>query len=454
MANRKFGWHSGSLTAKDITCNNDMTVNGDLTFADANVDSFVLKGRMSSMTAAGSNIILDASYLYTEGVELKYSVTSWTGVGSSFTAAVFRAQSDVASSGKNVTGADIRASSNGYTCGTVQGLYVESNEKDGAANQTIVGLIGGEFNISFYNDAAHTTTLSGESKALYLTIGTASGMNVYTDINGIIIEARDGDVVNRTLGSAIEVRSKSGEGTHTFTTGLYFNTPCTTGISLAGATTTAIAIGGTCTSALDIATVTGTAIDVDASLKGIDIVSTLTGAAALNANIFTVTDATAISSGYSRGLYVNATASGAKTGSGEFDGIGCDLTVSGNTPYAYGFASYVSISGTPTIGQVALFSGYQDDVGNTQITLLDLGSNQTTEITGGKRYAFCRFRNHSATRVPDSLFLIEGNSAATYLATFDTVANMLSVGSDSTNVTHKVAVSTPAGVRYIHLFSD
>jgi len=44
MANRRFGWHSGSLTCRDATINNDLTIEGDMTFGDASTDSLTVSG--------------------------------------------------------------------------------------------------------------------------------------------------------------------------------------------------------------------------------------------------------------------------------------------------------------------------------------------------------------------------------------------------------------------------
>jgi hypothetical protein len=50
MANRRFGWHSGSLTCRDAAINNDLTIEGDLsiegdmTFGDASTDTLSIEG--------------------------------------------------------------------------------------------------------------------------------------------------------------------------------------------------------------------------------------------------------------------------------------------------------------------------------------------------------------------------------------------------------------------------
>jgi len=50
MANKRFGWHSGALTCRDITVNNDMTIEGDMSFGDASTDTLTVNGIISFAT--------------------------------------------------------------------------------------------------------------------------------------------------------------------------------------------------------------------------------------------------------------------------------------------------------------------------------------------------------------------------------------------------------------------
>ena len=47
MANRRFGWHSGSVHARDLVLAGDMTVNGDFTFGSAVTDELTVNGQLS-----------------------------------------------------------------------------------------------------------------------------------------------------------------------------------------------------------------------------------------------------------------------------------------------------------------------------------------------------------------------------------------------------------------------
>ena len=44
MANRRFGWHSGSLKCYDLTISNDLTIQGDMIFGDASADTLTVTG--------------------------------------------------------------------------------------------------------------------------------------------------------------------------------------------------------------------------------------------------------------------------------------------------------------------------------------------------------------------------------------------------------------------------
>lgn len=110
-------------------------------------------------------------------------------------------------------------------------------------------------------------------------------------------------------------------------------------------------------------TVTG--IDIGTCLKAINAATTLTGAAALNAVEFTVTDSTTGSSGYARGLYVNCTASGDKTGTGEHNAVGIDLTPTGNAYIQTPLSMYTGACGSATISNLWGMFLYMDDIGGS-----------------------------------------------------------------------------------------
>lgn len=151
---------------------------------------------------------------------------------------------------------------------------------------------------------------------------------------------------------------------------------------------------------------------------GFDITSTLPAGAASNANEINVTDNTTGSSGYARGLWINATVAGTKTSSGEHNSFSVDQHVTGDTPYLYGMTYYSYDTGNPTIGLASAFSVYQDDLGTAlgAYCMFDLGvalSNAPAD-----RYSYFRCRTHS-TAIPTSIFRFEADCATNL---FDTTA--------------------------------
>lgn len=58
---------------------------GGLTHGDEVVDTLVANGRIATGSLAGSELDIDATYEYSQLIELRASVSDWTGVGTSFT---------------------------------------------------------------------------------------------------------------------------------------------------------------------------------------------------------------------------------------------------------------------------------------------------------------------------------------------------------------------------------
>lgn len=158
-----------------------------------------------------------------------------------------------------------------------------------------------------------------------------------------------------------------------------------------------------------------TGITGTATLLG--LTATFTGATEDNAAEITVTDGKTNSSGYSRALYLSATASGTKSGSGEHNSLGIDLTVTGTTPYAYIASLYMVATGNPDIELASALSIYIDNLGTDcqQLYMADLQYGSTNAPT--IRNAYMRMRNHS-DNTPTTIMLFKANNnmkAATYL---------------------------------------
>ncbi len=236
---------------------NDVTIAGNLTFGDASIDTLILKGRVATMSAAGSQINIDATYTYSELWEIKSKVTSWTGVGTSFTGQYFRTENQSASASAKelhavqVYAADYSAqiaSGNGISLlhGILVDLLVKPGNATASNNITIGSATAGEF--CFSPEAAYgseTITITTRASCLQLTPSSnnrITGGNL-AKIHGLYMLVRDGDGGSTKLGSGIEIVSDpSQSGTRTLTTGFLLTIGATTGIALNGAMTTGLSI--------------------------------------------------------------------------------------------------------------------------------------------------------------------------------------------------------------------
>lgn len=269
MTNKRFGWHSGALTCRNITVENDMTIMGNLTFGDASVDSFVIKGRMSSMTAAGANIECGSAYTYGEGMELRWARTVWS-TGTSFNGAYFRAENQVASaSTRGVTGIvsyGVNNTSATSTLNNIFGLYAEALLK-GGYSITLTEAYGIEGDLCIDARGANTVTISTQASAMRASLGFDSGISTanLAKMHGLIIDSRDGrgGSTASTIGHAIYVLNR-GEGVQTWTTGLNLNAACGIGIDFGGLITyRAIRIGTKTSAATSLQISSGLAVDAE-----------------------------------------------------------------------------------------------------------------------------------------------------------------------------------------------
>jgi hypothetical protein len=246
-----------------------MTIMGNLTFGDASVDSFVIKGRMSSMTAAGANIECGSAYTYGEGMELRWARTVWS-TGTSFNGAYFRAENQVASaSTRGVTGIvsyGVNNTSATSTLNNIFGLYAEALLK-GGYSITLTEAYGIEGDLCIDARGANTVTISTQASAMRASLGFDSGISAanLAKMHGLIIDSRDGrgGSTASTLGNAIYVLNR-GEGVQTWTTGLNLNAACGIGIDFGGLITyRAIRIGTKTSAATSLQISSGLAVDAE-----------------------------------------------------------------------------------------------------------------------------------------------------------------------------------------------
>jgi hypothetical protein len=258
---KKFGWHSGKLTCNDLDVQRTINL-GTLDFGAAELDSIVIKGRMSTSTLAGAALSLGASYTYGEAAELRYDVSSWTGIGNSFNGLYVRTSTSSANASGGLQGAQIMGVFN-VTTGTtgfsnLKALYTECLIKaNSSGNKTITNLTGVEANVSIENYGSTTLTFTNNIYCLYAKAQTGTGLADYTKVCGIKIAGRDDGNV-RVFGIGLDLSDPEAT-VCTWTTGISITTSCTTGISLAtGTFTTGLSIAGATTTGINV---TGNATD-------------------------------------------------------------------------------------------------------------------------------------------------------------------------------------------------
>jgi len=177
----------------------------------------------------------------------------------------------------------------------------------------------------------------------------------------------------------------------------------------------------------------------------------LAGGAAENAVLCDVDDASTLATGYQQGYQMTFHATGAMTGDAERHNYAADMffTNAADTPYAYNYTAYMEVTGDPTLGQVAAFSAYIPDMGDScgNITAVDLGLAQGANSPAG-RHTFIRMRNHSAGAVPDAAIMYEGTPNADYWCSWESVSlPVVAANVGGVNNTHKIRIRV-AGVDY------
>jgi hypothetical protein len=249
-----YGWHDNELYAYNVVVDNDLTIKGTLTFGDAATDNLIIKGRMSSMTAAGSAIQITSSYAYGEGIEMRYQVTDWTGIGSSFKGMYLRSEAKTtAATGKSIYGAEIYGVCNNVTMttGSLWGALFYAYVK-GVGAVTVNNMYAVQGELTWDASRTHDCTITTAAACFRAKI-TGGHVADYTKIHGyeLTIGEMDGD--SAKFGKGLFMQDDSGMGgTCTLTTGIDITIGCTTGISI-GNSTTGISIGD-CVKGIEIGT--------------------------------------------------------------------------------------------------------------------------------------------------------------------------------------------------------
>ncbi len=257
---------SGTLYASStVLATATSTFYSDVNLGDAVADTAILNGRLSTGSIAGTALSLGATYPYTEGAELRYTVTDWTGIGNNtFKAMYLRSQINTANADGSLKGLELYASNNGVALGSIEGAYIEAHIKPVSNNTTVGPIFGTESNISLYAPStadklltlATTTTDSIGAAAGRFTLGLpspgslsqiANGLKYYNAVTGVLIETTGAET--KTLGSGMVIRNNplTSGYVYTWTKGIQISSNALTGLSLEGTMTTGISISGAST---------------------------------------------------------------------------------------------------------------------------------------------------------------------------------------------------------------
>jgi len=244
---------------RDLTVTRNLTVLGNITFGNAIVDNFLIKGRVSTMTAAGDYVNIDATtYQYEEGFEIRYKVSDWadTYTLGSFTTAKFIVQNDEVGSTKTMRAIDTDARDNDVGIGDIGGIKSHCYIKGTTAGKTIGTAYGGESEVEFADTcAARTITTQVVGHEIRCrAVGSLTDADLLK-FHGLYITFTETDGATDILGTGLLIRDHpSDAGTRTLTKGIHISIGCTTGIVMDGTLTTGIDMSSaTLTTAIKIA---------------------------------------------------------------------------------------------------------------------------------------------------------------------------------------------------------
>uniref|UniRef100_A0A6M3IEL8 Putative lectin/glucanase superfamily protein n=1 Tax=viral metagenome TaxID=1070528 RepID=A0A6M3IEL8_9ZZZZ len=157
---------------------------------------------------------------------------------------------------------------------------------------------------------------------------------------------------------------------------------------------------------------------IDGFGEGYTLASTITGATALSASAWTITDTQSHNSGYARGLYINYThETNAITGSGEINPLAVDMNATSDVVNAFAVSLYTGTFAGATVNSLAGLYIYMDDspatIANKHALMLQMDCT-----TGSGTDSFFRLDKMGGTI--DSVFwLTQAAGAATYMFDFE-----------------------------------
>lgn len=191
-------------------------------------------GRISTSTIAGAALDIDASCVQAQGVELRYTISSWTGIGSNYYGMYLRTQTGVDSASKELNGLEVYATA-AHNCGQLRGISSFAYVK-GSDAKTVGPIYGVSAELTYDgSQAAQTVTTEAMPLRCKISSGNVTGAQALK-IHGIQLYSFSMDGASVTYGNAIEIKDGTETGTTTWTTGINLAANCTTGISFSATT--------------------------------------------------------------------------------------------------------------------------------------------------------------------------------------------------------------------------
>lgn len=199
------------------TPESDPSFSGDVTMGDAPTDTLILNSRLATGSVAGAALSLGASYTRGEGVEMRYTVTDWTGIGGQFQAMYWRAQSD-ADAVATLRGGEVYAVANASGVTALEGLNTYAYIK-GDTTETIANAYGihGEFTM----DAGRANSITLTEAAGVLSKILSGKVADYTKIHGFVGRFGDMDGGSRKYGSGLRLLDGAESGTSSLSEVVY-----------------------------------------------------------------------------------------------------------------------------------------------------------------------------------------------------------------------------------------
>jgi hypothetical protein len=217
------------------------TFNGNLTHGNAVTDVLILNGRVATGSAAGAALAIGATYTYGEAIELRQTISDWTGVGSSFKGLYFRTEATADGATHTLMGAEIYAVQNAVGVVDSKGILVYNYVKgDTAETITTAYAVQAEFTM----DASRATDLTATEVTPLLCKVTGGKMADYTAVSGVIIRLGDMDGGSRTYGDGIKmVDDANMSGTSVLTNVLYTDMAATALVKVSASGKGAVTVG-------------------------------------------------------------------------------------------------------------------------------------------------------------------------------------------------------------------